>query len=142
MTNTLPVDFGSITAEDDDAPISSQRSSRVDSTPLVQWMTDSRDRNVSKKLNPIANDKETVEATVRLVRDAAKRVGCGVRVQYDPQTLTLRFQAKAKRVNLTADERKARDAAKAEAKAKREQERKAKAAAKAAAAKAKTTTHR
>jgi hypothetical protein len=94
---TKPViDFSKLAAADAELP-KGTRSSVLDGTPFVEWMTDSRKRGVAKAVTvPESAEKQTVY----LIRQAAGRLDCGVKVVADQPSggkVTITFQAKDKR---------------------------------------------
>lgn len=94
---TKPViDYTKLAAADTELP-KGTRSSALDGTPFVEWMQDSRKRGVAKAVTvPVAAEKQTVY----LIRQAAQRVDCGVKVVADQPVsgnVKITFQAKDKR---------------------------------------------
>lgn len=91
--------FSGLSADDDDAKISTSRADKLEGTPLRQWVRESRERGKAKRL---VIPTSAVDEMKRLVRLAAKKEGCGVAFEThaaadNPDNTTFRFKAGAKR---------------------------------------------
>jgi hypothetical protein len=107
------VDYGKLAAQDTELP-AGERSSLLDGTPFLEWLTDSRDRSVAKA---VVVPQAAVKQTTYLVRQAGKRLNVGVRIiESKPDAkgqVRVSFQAKKKRA--TKEEAEAARQAKATA---------------------------
>jgi hypothetical protein len=93
---TPAIDYTKLTVSDSTQPITQSRKSVLDSTPFVAWMQDSRANNAVKE---VTVPQSAAKQTQHLVRAAASRIGCGVRMSTTEANgkVTVRFQAKDKR---------------------------------------------
>jgi len=76
----------------------SKNGNRLEGTPFVQWLTDSRDSKEARRIGPLA-EKQGKEAE-QLLRLAAKKIGSGVKIKVAPAgngRVTVTFQASARK---------------------------------------------
>lgn len=97
VRNTKPViDYSALTASEAVMP-KSERGGILDGTPFVDWMKESR---AQEKAKSVTVPSAAVSQTVYLVRQAAARIGSGVKIVADKPkggNVKITFQARDKR---------------------------------------------
>jgi len=72
----------------------SKNGNRLEGTPFVQWLTDSRNAKEARRIGPVS-EKQGKDAE-QLLRLAAKQIGSGVKIKVSPAgsgKVTVTFQA-------------------------------------------------
>lgn len=95
------MDYSSISADAaqnvDPSQVKGSTGGMLKNTPFVAWMRDSRQNNIGKQFSV---PESASEQTQRLLRTAAREVGCGVKIVAAPPangSVVIAFRAKDKK---------------------------------------------